>query len=118
METFRVEVGRMHDIQPGNLVGAIANEAGIAGSAIGRIEIYDDYSTVDLPVGMPKELFFALKKVRVAGRPLAIRRWRQGGAGAPPFVPGEGAGPPRRERRFGDRGPKPRFPRQMDAAER
>ena len=74
METFRVEVGAAHQVKPGNIVGAIANEAGIDSSAIGRIEIYDDYSTVDLPVGMPKELFFALKKVWVSGRKLNISR--------------------------------------------
>lgn len=74
METFRVEVGHANQVKPGNLVGAIANEAGITGARIGRIAIYDDHSTVDLPVGMPQELFRELKKVRVAGRQLNISR--------------------------------------------
>lgn len=74
LETFRIEVGNVHDVKPGNIVGAIANEAGIDSSAIGRIEIFDDYSMVDLPIGMPDELFFALKKVWVAGRQLKISR--------------------------------------------
>ncbi len=74
METFRVEVGRVNQVKPSNLVGAIANEVGISGSRIGRIAIYDDYSTVDLPVGMPHEMFCELKMVRVAGRPLNISR--------------------------------------------
>lgn len=74
METFRVEVGHVHQVKPGNLVGAIANETGIVGARIGRIEIYDEYSTVDLPVGMPPEMFHGLKKVWVAGRQLNISR--------------------------------------------
>ena len=49
LETYRVEVGHAHNVKPSNLVGAIANEAGIDSKFIGRIEIYDDHSTVDLP---------------------------------------------------------------------
>jgi ATP-dependent RNA helicase DeaD len=74
LERYRVEVGRMHGVQPGNLVGAIANEAGVSSAHIGRIEIFDDHSTIELPVGMPKEIFKLLKKVWVAGRPLDISR--------------------------------------------
>ena len=72
MERFRVEVGHAHGIQPGNLVGAITNEASLSGTHIGRIDIYDDYSTIDLPEGMRHELFDALKKVRVRGQRLRL----------------------------------------------
>jgi ATP-dependent RNA helicase DeaD len=74
METFRIEVGRRNNVNPGNIVGAIANEAGIDNEFIGRINIYDDYSTVDLPKGMPKDIFNELKRVRVANRPMNISR--------------------------------------------
>jgi ATP-dependent RNA helicase DeaD len=74
METFRVEVGRVHGVQPGNIVGAIANEAGIDGKHIGRVVIRDDHSFVDLPVGMPKEMLTELRKARVAGQKLQISR--------------------------------------------
>jgi ATP-dependent RNA helicase DeaD len=72
METFRVEVGSVHGIKPGNIVGAIANEAGIEGVHIGRVDIREDHSYVDLPEGMPKQIFKELQKVRVAGRELRI----------------------------------------------
>ncbi|MEQ1558835.1 MAG: DEAD/DEAH box helicase [Methyloglobulus sp.] len=74
METFRIEVGHAHGVKPGNIVGAIANETGIDGDHIARIKIEDDYSTVELPAGMPKELFNELKKVRVVGQALNISR--------------------------------------------
>jgi len=74
MESFRIEVGSAHGAKPGNIVGAIANEAGIDGEFIGRIEIYEDFSTVDLPEGMPREIFRGLKKVWVAGQQLKITR--------------------------------------------
>jgi ATP-dependent RNA helicase DeaD len=80
METFRLEVGLSHGAKPGNIVGAIANEAGIEGRLIGRIRLYDEYSTVDLPEGMPADIFNGLKKTRVAGRSLEISR--VGGAAA------------------------------------
>ncbi len=65
MLRFRIDVGYAHDVKPGNIVGAIANEADLDSEYIGHIEIYEDHSTVDLPAGMPKETFFALKKARV-----------------------------------------------------
>ncbi|MBL6986556.1 MAG: DEAD/DEAH box helicase [Methylobacter sp.] len=74
METYRIEVGHNHGVKPGNIVGAIANESGIDGDHIARIRIQDDYSTVELPAGIPKELFQELKKVRVVGQQLNISK--------------------------------------------
>ncbi|MEM8681582.1 MAG: DEAD/DEAH box helicase, partial [Planctomycetota bacterium] len=64
MATYRIEVGRTHKIQPGNIVGAITNEAGIDNKAIGKIKIFDRFSTVDLPVNFPQELLDKLGKAR------------------------------------------------------
>ena len=74
MERFRVEVGRAHGVRPGNLVGAIANEAGLESANIGQIAIFDDYSTVDLPAGMPREVFKVLGRAWVVGRQLRISK--------------------------------------------
>jgi ATP-dependent RNA helicase DeaD len=74
MATYRIEVGHANSVKPGNIVGAIANEGGIASKVIGRIEIYDDYSTLDMPADLPQDLLDQLKKVWVAGRQLDITR--------------------------------------------
>jgi len=74
IERFRLEVGYEHGVKPGNIVGAIANEADLDSAHIGRIEIYDDYSTIDLPEGMPNDLLKVLKKVWVCGQKLQISR--------------------------------------------
>ena len=74
MGSFRIEVGHSHGVKPGNIVGAIANEAGIESKYIGRIEIFDDYSTLDLPADMPPDLIDHLKTVWVAGQQLNITR--------------------------------------------
>jgi ATP-dependent RNA helicase DeaD len=74
METYRIEVGHVHQVKPGNIVGAIANETGLESSFIGRIDIFDEFSTVDLPQGMPREVLRSLKRVWVSGRPLRISR--------------------------------------------
>ena len=73
-ERFRIEVGHVHGVKPGNIVGAIANEAGLDGQHIGQIEIFDEYSLLDLPVGMPREVFRDLQKVWVCSRQLRISR--------------------------------------------
>jgi len=78
MESFRIEVGYDHGVKPGNIVGAIANEAGLDGSNVGQIEISEQFSLVDLPKGMPKEIFKDLKKVWVCGQQLKISRLNAG----------------------------------------
>jgi ATP-dependent RNA helicase DeaD len=74
MERFRIEVGHNHSVKPGNIVGAIANEAGLDAEYIGHIDIQEEYSLVDLPKGMPHEIFLDLKKARVCGQRLNLSR--------------------------------------------
>jgi ATP-dependent RNA helicase DeaD len=74
MQSYRIEVGHEHGVKPANIVGAIANEAGLEAKHIGRIEIFEHHSTLDLPDGMPKDLFNQLKGVWVAGQQLRITR--------------------------------------------
>jgi ATP-dependent RNA helicase DeaD len=97
MHRFRLEVGHVHGVKPGNIVGAIANEAEIDSEYIGRVEIFDDYSTVDLPEGMPKEIFKHLKSVWVSGQRLQISRLELGGR-----APTERDGPHKTAKRKGD----------------
>jgi len=73
-ETYRIEVGHVHGVQPGNIVGAIANEAGLESEYIGRIDIREDHSFIDLPQGMPKDVFRDLQKTWVCGQQLRISR--------------------------------------------
>lgn len=72
MVTYRVEVGREHNVEPKHLVGAIANEAGLDSQNIGRISIMDDYSLIDMPEGMPRDIFQHLRKVWVNQKQLQI----------------------------------------------
>jgi ATP-dependent RNA helicase DeaD len=74
LERFRIEVGHQHDVKPGNIVGAIANEAGLDSQHIGHIDIHTEFSLVDLPIGMPKEIFQDLRKAWVCGQRLNISR--------------------------------------------
>jgi ATP-dependent RNA helicase DeaD len=100
METFRIEVGSIHGIKPGNVVGAIANEAGIEGVHIGRVDIREDHSFVDLPEGMPKQIFKELQKVRVVGRELRISRVSEKPPKPPRDTIGRHAGGPHAERKM------------------
>ncbi|MBN8727544.1 MAG: DEAD/DEAH box helicase [Xanthomonadales bacterium] len=108
-ETFRVEVGHAHGVKPGNIVGAIANEAGLDSQYIGRVDIHDDHSLVDLPDGMPAEIFKHLKKVWVSGQQLRITRAEaaphRAGAHGPRGAAADGHRPPRPKPRKGPRQP-------------
>jgi ATP-dependent RNA helicase DeaD len=108
METFRIEVGSTHGIKPSNVVGAIANEAGIEGVHIGRVDIREDHSFVDLPQGMPKQIFKVLQKVMVAGRELRISKVGEKSPGSSQTqAPRDPAGPlkagPRQDERRAER---------------
>ncbi len=116
MERFRIEVGHDHQVKPGDIVGAIANEADLSSAYIGRINLLDDHSTVDLPAGMPAEMLQLLKKVRVRNQPLNIES--QGAADD--FVPGAKSPRPKRKgppNRGGDR-PNNRRDSRNDGARR
>ena len=71
-DIYRLEVGHVHGVKPGNIIGAIANETGMDSKYIGRLSIHHDHSLIDLPEGMPGDLLRHLKKVRVVGQPLRI----------------------------------------------
>jgi len=71
-ETFRIEVGYVHGVKPGNIVGAIANVAGLEGRQIGHVDIREDHTFVGLPKGMPDAVMTELAKTRVAGQMLRI----------------------------------------------
>lgn len=83
MLTYRLEVGKNDSVEPSNIVGAIANEADISSQYIGQIILHDEYSTVDLPDGMPDDVFKTLKNARVRSKALNISIENAGGNSAP-----------------------------------
>jgi ATP-dependent RNA helicase DeaD len=96
MERFWVGVGHADGMRPGNLVGAIANEVGIPGSEIGPIGIQQNYSTVDLPKGLPPDIIDVLQRTWVSGRQLRLRPFKQpAGEGQDSTNPRSGRGPKR-----------------------
>lgn len=90
MESFQIGVGHQHGVSPREIVGAIANEGGIEGRYIGRIQIYDDFSTIDLPEGMPDDILQTLQRTRVCSQPLNLERLK----GKVPERQGRGNGGP------------------------
>ncbi|ABD82291.1 DEAD/DEAH box helicase [Saccharophagus degradans] len=111
METYRIEVGRKDGVKPGDIVGAIANEANISSKFIGHIKLHDDFSTVDLPSGMPKEVFETLSKTWVCQKQLRITR-AEGNAGG---GRGRGGDDFKRKKRPANKDGAPRKPRAKKA---
>ncbi|HUA79008.1 MAG TPA: DEAD/DEAH box helicase [Dyella sp.] len=112
--TYRIEVGHDHGVKPGNIIGAIANEAGLDAQHIGRLSIRGDYSLIDLPDGMPGEVFQHLKKVWVNQQMLRISEWdgNEDAAGShpprkPSFKPAHARGHAGKPRPHGHGGGKP-----------
>ncbi len=103
---YRIEVGKNQGALPKEIVGAIANEGGIDGKLIGQINLFDDYSTVELPE-LPNDLLETLKRTRVRQLPLRIR----------PAAPGEGEKTFARRPRA-DEAPRARRPANADFSAR
>lgn len=99
MRRYRIEVGYADGTKPGNIVGAIANEAGISGRQIGSIDIRDHFSTVDLPESLPAEALTALESAWVSSKQLKIRPFRE------QFSGGKTGAPSRRRREGPSAGP-------------
>ena len=97
--SYRVEVGRRDGVLPRNLVGAIANESGLDGRDIGRIEINEQFSIVDLPTWVPPAVFDVLHSTQIAGRKLRISEAERAAASAerPAFAGKKPYGPRRDE---------------------
>lgn len=68
MTRYVVQVGYNAGVKPGNIVGAIANEAEIESRYIGHIEIYEDFATVDLPAHLDSGVLSKLSKTRICGQ--------------------------------------------------
>lgn len=116
MATYRIEVGYEDGVKPGNIVGAIANEGGVDSKFIGRIEIFEDYTVLDMPADLAPDVLDTLTQVRVAGRPMRIRR-----DGEPAAAPAHAAAPaakpaPKAKVEREERPAAPKAPREERAA--
>jgi ATP-dependent RNA helicase DeaD len=107
---YWIGVGREHGVKPGNIVGAIANEAGIGNRAIGRVAINAQWSIVELPADLPPETLAHLQTVWVAGRQLRIRPDRDAPGGAAADAPRRRR-PPERGAPAAEGTDRPRTPR-------
>lgn len=99
MDRYRLEVGEMHGVKPGNIVGAIANEADIDSEYIGRIFIFDEFSTVDLPAGMPRAIKKVLFNARINGKMMRLNKSAESGE-----VDGQGVTGGKKDKRKKDTG--------------
>ena len=91
---YRIEVGRNDGVAPKDIVGAIANEAGIPGKSIGHIKIYDEFCTVSLPAEMPLQTLKRMERIFIMGKPINITPWT--GGPPPASFPKKRTYPPKR----------------------
>ena len=76
MAKLYIGAGKTAGIRPGDLVGAIANEAKLASSRIGAIEVSDRFSLVDVPDALAGAIIDALGKTRIKGHKVTVRLFR------------------------------------------
>ncbi|MFB9071815.1 DEAD/DEAH box helicase [Citricoccus parietis] len=72
--TYRIALGRQDRVQPGNIVGALANEAGLRSNQIGHIDIRSNHALVELPADLTSQQWDALGNTTINGRPIEIQK--------------------------------------------
>ncbi len=95
LATYRIAVGKRHKVNPGAIVGAIANEGGLHRSDFGHISIKVDHSLVELPARLPKETWKKLENTRIQGVLIDLKPDR----GSPRYDSRPSGGKPRRTSR-------------------
>ena len=100
MDLYRIEIGREDGVEVRHIVGAIANEGDINSRYIGHIKLYDTYSTIELPQGMPNHLVqhFA-QKSRVLNKQMQMSLLGPAGSQSGQSFEGRGRRDDRNERR-------------------
>lgn len=108
---YRIAVGHTHGVQPGGIVGALTGEGGITGADVGKIDIFGNFSLVDIIAPLDNEALDRLARARVAGKPLRITldRGAPRGGERGPRTGGD------HRRPDGDRGPRGRGPAHYEA---
>ncbi len=76
-----IGAGREAGIRPGDLVGAIANEAGLNSNVIGAVEVMDRFSLVEVPEVLAREVIETLSRTRIKGQKVAVRLFLEQGRG-------------------------------------
>ena len=74
LQMYRIEVGRRQKVQPGQIIGAIANEGGLTRDDFGRIQVRDDFSLVELPKKLSAETVAALGDTRISGKLIELKQ--------------------------------------------
>jgi ATP-dependent RNA helicase DeaD len=74
MATYKIAVGKRHQVEPRQIVGAIANEGGLERGDFGQITIRPDHSLVELPAKIPEDSWNRLKGTRISGKKINLKR--------------------------------------------
>lgn len=72
MVRMHINVGNNHNVKPRDIVGAIANEAGIEGKMIGSVDIYDSFTFVEIPESQAQRVMERMDKRMIKGKPISI----------------------------------------------
>lgn len=100
-----LNIGRAEGVRPGDLVGAIANEANIPGKSIGAIDIYDRMAFVEVPAAAREQVIRALSHTRIKGKQVDVQ------LASPGMVPPRDGRPDGRPFNNLASGPRPSDPR-------
>jgi len=71
---YRIAVGHRDGVRPAGIVGAIAGEGGLSGKDLGKIDIFDTHSIVEINAELTPDAFSRISAARVSGRELKLRR--------------------------------------------
>ena len=74
MARLFVNIGKNQNIRPGDVLGAVAGESGISGKLVGSIDMYDNYTFVDVPREYADAVLRAMKDVKIKGKNVHVEK--------------------------------------------
>jgi ATP-dependent RNA helicase DeaD len=74
MARLFITIGKKDKVKPNDIVGAVAGETGIPGRVIGHIDIYEEFTFVDVPKDYVKEIITGMKNKKIKGKKINIER--------------------------------------------
>ena len=77
MTRLFITVGKKEKVKPNDIVGAVAGETGIPGRLIGHIDIFEEFTFMDVPKEYAKEIISGMKNKKIRGKKINIERAKQ-----------------------------------------
>ena len=67
-----INIGKKKGVRPGDILGAIAGESSISGDLVGAIDVHDQYTFVEVPKEVAKDVMYGMRHAKIKGKSVSM----------------------------------------------